>query len=159
MDNGLYSEGQNEHLHCFATEGRAPVFLPVFVLLAQYLKNHQIHLNETVRKHSLDVSLLIIQGIFQHSFIYLLQLTCSASLSYFQVDIFRGRREGRRAVVYTAGVTLDFVTGLGDVPRRASFCCCGKSLVTFPGSSPLRLNELELVGFHQPPATIYWDPV
>lgn len=42
-----------------ATEGRVIMILPVFVLLAQYLQSHQINLNATVRKSSLDVSLLI----------------------------------------------------------------------------------------------------
>lgn len=34
------------------------------------------------------------------------------------------------------GVTLDFVSVLAGVPRRASFCCCLKGSVTFSGSFP-----------------------
>lgn len=37
---------------------------------------------------------------------------CSASLSYFQVDIFTGRRVGRYIDLYMGGVMLEFVTAL-----------------------------------------------
>lgn len=80
---------------------------------------------------------LILQWIFKYYCDLFIAAQCSASLSYFQVDIFTGGREGGRHIdLYMGGVTLDFVTALGGVPGRASFCCCLKGSVTFSGSSP-----------------------
>lgn len=95
---------------------------------------------------------LILQWIFKYYCDLFIAAQCSASLSYFQVDIFTGGREGRHIDLYMGGVTLDFVTALGGVPGRASFCCCLKGSVTFSGSSPrgLKVGRAGLVSSTSP---------
>lgn len=100
-------------------------------------------------------SSLILLWIFKYYCDLFIAAQCSASLSYFQVDIFTGRREGRYIDLYMGGVTLDFVTALCDMPGRASFCCCLKGSVTFSWSSPQGPKDSELAWFHQPSGTIY----
>lgn len=84
---------------------------------------------------------LILQLIFKYYCDLFITAQCSASQSYFQVDVFTGRRKGRHIDLYMGGVTLDFVTVLGGVPERASFCCCLKGSMTFCSSSPPGLKE------------------
>lgn len=98
---------------------------------------------------------LILQWIFKSYSDLFIAAQCSASQSYFQVDVFTGRREGTHIDLYMGGVTLDFVTVLSGVPERVSFCCCLKGSVTFSSSFPPGLKQSELAWFHQPPGTIY----
>lgn len=86
---------------------------------------------------------LIQWWIFKYYCDLFIAAQCSASQSYFQVDVFAGRRGRCVSTCTWGGVMLDFVTALrgggggGDtLPRRASFCCCLKGSVTFSGSSP-----------------------
>lgn len=98
---------------------------------------------------------LILQWIFKYYCDLFIAAQCSASWSYFQVDIFTGRRVGSHIDLYMGGVALDFVTALDGMPGRASFCCCLKGSVTFSSSSPQGLKESVLAWFHQPPGAIY----
>jgi len=107
------------------------------------------------------ISLLFYSAMNIYNFfvISLSQLSVQLHWAIFRLIPTQAGGRGGRIVFYMGGVTLDFVTGLGGVPGKASFCFCLKSLVTFSGSIPQGLKESELVELHQPPATIYWETV
>lgn len=102
---------------------------------------------------------LILQWIFKYYCDLFMAARCSASLSYFQVDIFTGRRVGRYIDLYMGGIMLEFVTALSSVPPRASFCCCLKSLMTFSGSSPQGCKIHSWPGFINHPVHFTQDVI